>query len=61
MMPEWWFYMRTDKVLEIGNVVKTGSWDSPQRGRVYLTYGVSPCLNTGGAELQGRIIEVYEE
>lgn len=34
------------KIIEIGNLVKTENWDSPQRGRVYSTSGIAPTLTT---------------
>lgn len=33
-------------VIELGNIVKTGNWNSPQRGRIYSIEGISPCLST---------------
>lgn len=49
-----------NKVIEIGNIVKTGNWNSPQRGRIYSVSGISPCLNTMvGGGLEPKII-VYE-
>ena len=42
-------------VKQIGNIVDTGNFINPQRGRVYNVDGVSPCLNTcqgGGLELK---------
>ena len=48
-------------VIEIGNICHTGSWGSPQTGRIYSTKGVSPCLNTcGGGNHEPKIL-VYEE
>lgn len=29
----------------IGNLVKTGSWENPQRGLVYSPLGICGCLN----------------
>lgn len=41
-----------NNVIEIGNIVgSVYKWQSPQRGRVYSSDGVSPCLDTcGGGE-----------
>lgn len=53
----------SDSIIEIGNLVKTGNWSSPQRGRVYATNGVAPslyCFSNGG-NLQPKIVEVYED
>ena len=49
-------------VIEVGNIVSTGNWDSPQRGRIYSPLGCCPALNTcQGGGLEPKIIEVYEE
>ena len=55
--------MKTDKVIEIGNIVHTGNWDSPQRGRIYSVFGIAPCCNCcGGGGLETKILEiVYEQ
>lgn len=54
--------MRTDTVIEVFNIVETGNWGSPQRGRIYSTNGISPALNTcGGGGLEPKILEVYED
>ena len=43
------------RVIEIGNVVDTGNWASPQRGRI------CPCLNCmQGGGLEPKIL-LYEE
>lgn len=49
-------------VIEIGNIVgSVNKWQSPQRGRVYSSEGVSPCIHTfGGGNLEPKIL-VYEE
>ena len=48
------------RVIEVGNIVKTGNWDSPQRGRIYSVFGLCPALNGvgGGGGLEPKI--VYE-
>lgn len=40
-------------VVQVGNIVNTGNWDNPNRGRIYSDKGISPCLSTmqgGGLE-----------
>lgn len=51
------------EVREIGNIVRGGNWDSPQRGRIYSVKGLCPCLNTvGGGGLEPKIItEVIDD
>lgn len=47
--------MQTDGIIEIGNIVQTGNWNSPQRGRVYSIYGICPTLNTvGGGRIRAK-------
>lgn len=44
-------------VKQIGNIVNTGNWDNPQRGRIYSSEGCSPALNCcGGGGLEPKII-----
>lgn len=51
--------MQTDRIIEIGNTVQTGNWNSPQRGRVYSIYGISPALMTmGGGNREPIIMEI---
>ena len=41
------------KVKQVGNIVTTGNFNNPQRGRIYDADGISPTLNTmqgGGRE-----------
>ena len=46
------------KIQQIGNIVSTGNWDNPQRGRIYSAEGLSPALNTvGGGGLEPKILE----
>lgn len=48
-----------NKVRQIGNIVNTGNWDNPQRGRIYSSNGCSPALNTcGGGWLEPKIIQL---
>lgn len=47
-------------VLQVGNIVDTGNWNNPQRGRIYSPEGCSPALNTvGGGGLEPKILR-YE-
>ena len=47
--------MKRNRVIELGNIVHTGNWSSPQRGRIYSAEGVAPCCNCcGGAERKQR-------
>lgn len=44
-------------VVQIGNIVDTGNWDNPQRGRIYSPNGCSPALNTcQGGGLEPKIV-----
>lgn len=45
--------MKTDKVIQIGQIVNTGNWDNSQRGRIYSVDGIAPTINTmgGGGEI----------
>lgn len=46
-------------VKQVGNIVNTGNWDNPQRGRIYSPDGCSPALNCcGGGGLEPKIIQV---
>lgn len=45
-------------VLQVGNIVDTGNWKNPQRGRIYSQEGCSPALNTcGGGGLEPKILQ----
>lgn len=47
-----------NRVIQVGNIVNTGNWNNPQRGRIYSSEGCSPTLNTcGGGGLEPKIIE----
>lgn len=49
-------------VIQLGNIVETGNWDNPQRGRIYSADGCSPALNTmQGGGLEPKILESYVE
>lgn len=48
------------KVIQVGNIVSTGNWDNPQRGRIYSPEGICPALNcVGGGALEPKIILGY--
>ena len=43
--------------MQVGNIVETGNWDNPQRGRIYSSEGCSPSLNTvGGGGLEPKVL-----
>lgn len=47
-------------IIQLGNIVNTGNWDNPQRGRIYSPSGISPALNTvGGGGLEPKIVEQH--
>lgn len=51
-------YVVEPKVIQVGNIVNTGNWDNPQRGRIYSSDGCSPALNcVGGGGLEPKILE----
>lgn len=53
-------YVVEPKVIQLGNIVSTGNWDNPQRGRIYSSEGCSPALNTcQGGGLEPKITEGY--
>lgn len=44
-------------ILQVGNIVETGNFKNPQRGRIYSKEGISPALNTvGGGGLEPKIV-----
>lgn len=46
------------KVIQVGNIVSTGNFDNPQRGRIYSSEGCSLALNTmQGGGLEPKILE----
>lgn len=51
-------------VIQVGNIVDTGNWDNPQRGRIYSPSGCSPALTTmQGGGLEPKILfigNIYE-
>lgn len=49
--------VESNNVKQIGNIVDTGNWNNPQRGRIYSASGCSPALNTcGGGGLEPKIL-----
>lgn len=50
--------MDTNKIIRLGNIISTGSWDNPQRGNIYSKDGVSPTLNGlgGGGNNEPKIL-----
>ena len=46
------------QVGQVGNLVGTGNWDNPQRGRVYSGNGLSPAMGGigGGGNLEPKVI-----
>ena len=50
-------YVVENRIIQVGNIVNTGNWNNPQRGRIYSTEGLSPALNTvAGGGLEPKII-----
>lgn len=53
-------YVIEPKVIQVGNIVHTGNFENPQRGRIYSSEGCSPALNTcQGGGLEPKITEQY--
>lgn len=53
-------YVIEPKVIQVGNIISTGNWDNPQRGRIHSPSGCSPALNTcQGGGLEPKILENY--
>ena len=51
-------YKDPPKILQVGNIVKTGQFGNPQRGRIYDPDGLAPTLNTvSGGGLEPKIFE----
>lgn len=49
--------VESNNVKQIGNIVETGNWSNPQRGRIYSAEGCCPALNTcGGGGLEPKIV-----
>lgn len=54
--------LESNDILQLGNIVNTGNWDNPQRGRIYSSGGISPTLNCcGGGGLEPKIVEKCSE
>jgi DNA (cytosine-5)-methyltransferase 1 len=52
-----YLYAVPNEIKQIGNIVDTGNFDNPQRGRIYSPEGISPALNTcQGGGLEPKII-----
>lgn len=50
---------RESVVKQVGNIVHTGNFENPQRGRIYSKDGCSPALNCcGGGGLEPKILEL---
>lgn len=48
-----------NQVIELGNIVHTGNWNNPQRGRIYSVDGICPCISTcGGGGQEPKILEI---
>ena len=48
----------TDKVMQIGNLIKESNYRNPHRGRVYSSDGISPALNCNeGGQREVKIVE----
>lgn len=45
--------MKTDKIIQIGQIIDSWSWNNPHIGRIYSIAGIAPTINTmqgGGKE-----------
>lgn len=38
--------MKTDKIIQIGQIIDSGGWDNCQIGRIYSISGIAPTINT---------------
>lgn len=43
--------MKTDKIIQIGQIIDGGSWDNCQVGRIYSIDGIAPTINTMGGRM----------
>ena len=51
-------YKDPPKILQVGNIVKIGQFDNPQRGRIYDPDGLAPTLNTcSGGGLEPKFVD----
>lgn len=49
--------LEPNEIKQIGNIVDTGNFENPQRGRIYSADGLSPALNcVGGGGLEPKIL-----
>lgn len=51
-------------ISQIGNIVSTGNWDNPQRGRIYSPEGICPtlnCMQGGGLEPKVALLNGTKE
>lgn len=55
--------MKKIEIIQVGNIVHTGNFNNPQRGRIYSVDGLAPTCNTvTGGGLETKILEiVYED
>ena len=52
------YLLEAPKILQVGNMVNTGNFENPQRGRIYSPDGLAPALNTcGGGGLEPKFIQ----
>tara|TARA_R100001443_G_scaffold117452_1_gene142989 strand:+ start:499 stop:1812 length:1314 start_codon:yes stop_codon:yes gene_type:complete len=52
------FMIKESKIIQVGNIVNTGNFDNPQRGRIYSKDGIAPALNCmQGGGLEPKILE----
>lgn len=52
------YVLEAPKILQVGNIVNTGNFKNPQRGRIYHPDGLAPTLNTcGGGGLEPKFIQ----
>lgn len=52
------YIVKPSGVVQLGNIVDTGNWNNPQRGRIYSSNGCSPALTTmQGGGLEPKILE----
>lgn len=52
------YLLEAPRILQVGNMVNTGNFENPQRGRIYSPDGLAPALNTcGGGGLEPKFIQ----
>lgn len=53
-------YLLEGKVNQVGQLIKNGSWDNPQAGRIYDPTEIAPTLNTcQGGNLEPKFLMAY--